>query len=87
MKNILNDIRTNKIIIELNPSTTLYNTLIDIIDYLIKLKFTEIKLLFDISTDKWYGEEINIFNPISITYDELKLKLLSNNIVEVVFSR
>ena len=87
MKNILNDIRTNKIIIELNPSTTIYNTLINIIDYLIKLKFIEIKLLFDISKDNWYGEEIDIFNPISITYDELKLKLLSNSIVEVVFIR
>jgi len=87
MNTFLNDSRTKKIIIELNPVITLTNILLNIIEFLINYGFYEMKLLFDISTDDWHGEEVLFFEPTSISYDELKEKIISKNIVEVVFIR
>ena len=88
---ILKDPRTSQIIIELNPQTSSYNTLNQIIDYVVDIGFNIPKILFDISIDKWYGkwdEKINPFHiPQIISIENLKQKLQMGVIIECVFNK
>lgn len=87
MSNLLNDTRTSRIIIELNPSTTSRANLFIIVDFIVEQGFSESHLLFNSGVNKWAGEMMDIYDAPHITIELIKQRLLEGRILEVVFSR
>lgn len=88
MENLLNDDRTQSIIMELNPTTTTLNVLQDIIYFLLDHGFNMMCLIFDVTLHNWSGQEIvDKIDFEYVTSDYIIKKLQKGVVLEVAFEK